>query len=112
MNLSVAMLRQIYRLSISNIEPKFEITSNSTSPKSILKKPTNQSLTSASIQEFKNLFDETKLSESSGRKKSRKQSLTTPSVRKEFINETLVIKNETKEWSNKTDNNDQDITDP
>ena len=52
------------------------------------------------------------LMESSSIKKSKMQSLNTASVGNKFINENIIIKNETKEYSNEADFNDEDITDP
>ena len=110
--------------SISNIEPisKLETTLNSQSPKSSPKKPRKPASVSigdefevdiASIKtETTDLFDKTNLMEPSDRKKSRKQSLTTASIRNEFFEETFVTKNETKEGSNEAHFNAEDITDP
>ena len=52
------------------------------------------------------------LMESSSIKKSKMQSLNTASVGNKFITENIIIKNETKEYSNEADFNDEDLTDP
>jgi hypothetical protein len=110
--------------SISNIEPisKLETTLNSQSPKSPPKKPRKPASVSIGDEfevdiafiktETTDLFDKTNLMEPSDRKKSRKQSLTTASIRNEFFEETFVTKNETKEGSNEAHFNAEDITDP
>ena len=71
------------------IEPKFEIASKSISK-----------------EEFFNMTN------SSNRKKSRKQSLTSASIRNEFIDDLVSIKTESKDLFNETNMNEENLSDP
>ena len=72
------------------IEPKFEITSNMIS---------KEGLTS-------------NLTKSNQRKKSRKQSLTSDSIRNEFIDNLVSIKIDSKDLFNETNMNEENLSDP
>ena len=73
----------------SKIEPKFEIVSKSISK-----------------EEFFNMTN------SSNRKKSRKQSLTSASIRNEFIDNLVSIKTESKDLFDETNLNEENLSDP